>query len=187
VPGFLRLGLLLSVGTTADQVKDITLIITVAATGILFVATVILFTKKGRGVLIGAVLDGIGADKDHARRLYESVLNVDKDRGEILASTLAGLNADPKHAGRVYDLMMQMDKDRGLITHAVIHGLIDDDNSATKLLDIIVLELRRKPRKDLAELFAEDAFKQAERIMKMTRETFDLIADRHTPPSKEPK
>jgi hypothetical protein len=149
-----------------ENLKDIGFIVGGIAAVILAIVAAVLFTKRGRLMILGAVLDGLAADPASAKRLYDGVLQLEKTFGHILGGVLDGIAADQTRARRIFDCVISVDEDRTKIydrviqseegrwkiTTAVIHRLRDDPNSSRQLLDLIVWEFGGNRSKDFTDL-----------------------------------
>lgn len=134
----------------AENLKDIAGIVA----AIFIMVTAVMFTKRGRLIILGAVLDGFAADPASAKRLYEGILlseTADQTRARKIYDLVISVDED---RARIYDRVIHADQSRGMITTAVIRRLSEDPNSIRQLLNLIVGEFGGNRSKDFAELLA---------------------------------
>jgi hypothetical protein len=169
--------------SVAENLKDVAVIASGAFTSILAFVAAVLISKRGRVMILGAVLDGLAADPASAKRLYEGILLSEKTFEHILGGVLDGISADQTRAHRIYDCVMKVDDDRakiydrviaadqsrGMITTTVIRRLSEDSNSIRQLLNLIVGEFGGNRSKDFAELLSRRENQQIIKAMQDIR------------------
>jgi hypothetical protein len=136
----------------AENLKDVAFIVSGIVAVILVIVAAVLFTKRGRLMILGTVLDGLAADPASAKRLYEGILlseSADQTRARKVYDLVISVDDDRT---KIYDRVIQTDEGRGKITTAVIHRLREDANSSRQLLDLIVWELGGNRSKDFTDL-----------------------------------
>ena len=122
----------------AENLKDIAFIASAAFTVILIIVAAVLITKRGRVMILGAVLDGLATDAPSAQRLYDGVLLSDEKCAKILSAVLNGLAADPASAKRLYDCVLQSEKAHEDILGCVLDGIAADSARARKIYDLVM-------------------------------------------------
>jgi len=137
----------------AENLKDLGFIIGGVVAVILAIAAAVLFTKRGRLMILGAVLDGLAADPASAKRLYDGVLQSE--------------TADPTRARKIYDLVIGVDEDRekiydrvlmiddvrgGKLATTVLNHFNNSPDSSRLLMNLIVLEFGKTRSDDFIGL-----------------------------------
>jgi hypothetical protein len=129
----------------AENLKDLAFIIGGVVAVILAIVAAVLFTKRGRLMILGAVLDGLAADPASAERLYAGVLrseSADQTRPRKIYDLVISVDED-RDRQKIYERVLTIEGDRGKISTAFINHLRNDADTSRLLLDLIVWEFGR--------------------------------------------
>jgi hypothetical protein len=123
----------------AENLKDLAFIIGGVVAVILAIVAAVLFTRRGRLMILGAVLDGLAADPASAKRLYDGVLQseaADPARPRKIYDLVISVDDD---RGKIYDRVLKVEEDHGKIAKAFLNRLSEPKDSAALLLMNVIV------------------------------------------------